>query len=327
MIIVTGGAGFIGSVLISELNKRGREDILVVDRLYNSEKWKNLRNLKFDDYIHADEFFMSGILEELENVEAVFHMGACSSTTEMDMDYLMENNVNFSRAIWQYCASEGIPLLYASSAATYGEGELGYSDDQDLALKLKPLNPYGYSKFLFDRWALGQEITPPRWYGFKFFNVFGPNEYHKAEMRSLVHKAFGQINETGKVKLFKSHREGFADGEQKRDFVYVKDVVAAMLEFWDKASEQHSGIFNLGCGKAHTFKQFMEATFEGMGKPVDIEFIPMPESIRDQYQYFTEADMEKFFGVFPGFKFTSLQDAVGDYVRNHLMQVDPHCQG
>ncbi len=318
MILVTGGAGFIGSVLVKELNNLGREDILIVDRLESDDKWKNLRSLKFITYIHADELF------ELEDdlwdqIDSIYHMGACSATTERNMDYLWVNNVEYSQNLYNIATSRNIPIAYASSAATYGDGELGYSDDHDKIDHYRPLNGYGYSKQVVDQWILRRESKPDYWYGIKFFNVFGPNEYHKGDMRSLVHKAYGQINETGKVKLFKSHRDDFKDGEQLRDFVYVKDVVRGMIMLMDQKVPGSSGIYNMGTGQCRSFLDLMRATFKAMGKNENIEFIDMPESIRNQYQYYTQAEMSKFKKVFPEFQFSSLEESVNDYVTQYLM--------
>jgi len=321
MILVTGGAGFIGSVLVAELNRLGETDIVIVDRLEKSVKWKNLRDLKYREYIHADELFSGDYDDLISETDIIYHMGACSSTTELDMDYLMKNNVQYSKALFQFAATKNVPMIYASSAATYGAGEFGYDDNEEELHKLRPLNPYGYSKQLFDEWVLRETTAKPdHWFGLKFFNVFGPNEYHKEDMRSLVHKAYGQINETGKVKLFKSHKDGFKDGEQLRDFIYVLDVVRVMIElsYTDKA--QFSGIYNLGTGKARSFKDLVLATFKAMGRNPEIEYIDMPMSIRNQYQYFTEANTEKLLSALPGFKFTDLEAAVYDYVTNYLVK-------
>lgn len=320
MILVTGGAGFIGSVLVRELNKLGRTDIVIVDRLKDTDKWKNLRELKYRDYYHADEFLSAENEDVFSELTCIFHMGACSATTERDMDYLMKNNVYYTQSLFEMARNLDIPFIYASSAATYGDGELGYSDNHDLIPKLRALNPYGYSKQLVDEWILKQKEKPKHWFGVKFFNVYGPNEFHKGEMRSLVHKAYGQILTDGKVRLFKSHKDGFKDGEQLRDFVYVVDVVKAMIEMMKPEVKKHSGIYNLGSGSARSFFHLVEATFKAMGKTSNIEFIDMPLSIRNQYQYFTEADMKKFQAVFPQFKFHSLEAGVTDYVTNYLMK-------
>ncbi|MCF8060571.1 MAG: ADP-glyceromanno-heptose 6-epimerase [Bacteriovoracaceae bacterium] len=323
MILVTGGAGFIGSVLVKELNKSGIDKIWIVDRLESDDKWKNLRSLKFTDYIHADELFNLGD-DFWDLVTQIYHIGACSSTTERDMDYLWENNINFSKMLFSLATERDIPILYASSAATYGDGDDGYSDEHQLIRGLKPLNAYGYSKQVFDEWVLERDDKPSFWFGLKFFNVFGPNEYHKGDMRSLVHKAFGQINDNGEVKLFKSHKDGFKDGEQLRDFIYVRDVVKGMLHFMEQQVPGSSGIYNMGTGKCRSFLDLMKATFSAMGKTEKIEFIDMPLEIRNQYQYYTQAEMKKFHEVFPEFKFTSLEESVKDYVQNYLLQKDPH---
>lgn len=324
MILVTGAAGFIGSVLVKELNKKGRTDIIIVDRLETDEKWKNLRKLKYTDYIHADLLFDQEDVIPWKDIECIYHMGACSSTTERDVDYLWANNVLYSRELFYAARELDIPIVYASSAATYGDGELGYSDDHATVDGLLPLNPYGYSKQVFDQWALTQERKPRCWYGVKFFNVFGPNEYHKGEMRSLVHKGFGQIQEHGKVKLFKSHREGYKDGEQLRDFVYVKDVVRGCLALGESKNPDISGIYNMGTGQCRSFLDLIKATFKAMGKEENIEFIDMPESIRNQYQYYTQAEMKKFNEAVPGFSFMSLEEAISDYVKEHLLKSDPY---
>lgn len=323
MILVTGGAGFIGSVLAGQLNERGNENLVIVDRLESDEKWRNLQGKKFEEYIHADQLFLEENEAILGEIKAIFHMGACSSTTERNLDFLMDNNFYYSRALFTLAADLDIPFIYASSAATYGDGELGYDDDHAKMGSFRPLNAYGYSKQLFDEWVLRQEKKPSHWFGVKFFNVFGPNEYHKEEMSSLVFKGFHQMQDSGKVKLFKSHKEGYKDGEQLRDFVYVKDVVRAMIEMAQPEVAEHSGIYNLGTGQANSFKALIEATFKAAEIPVNIEYIDMPESIRHQYQYYTQANMQKFQQVFPEFKFTSLEEAVADYVQKHLSQPIP----
>ncbi len=320
MILLTGGAGFIGSVLLKELNKMGRRDIIVVDRLRNSPKWLNLRGGQFAHYIHADELFLPENAMWLSKVKLIYHMGACSATTEMDMDYLMKNNVEFSKKLFRLATDKKIQMVYASSAATYGAGEQGYSDDESKIHALRPLNPYGYSKQLFDEWVLSQKRLPYAWYGVKFFNVYGPNEYHKFTMRSVVYKSFTEIRDLGRVKLFKSHRPDYKDGMQLRDFVYVKDVVRAMIALVELNNPEASGIYNLGTGKARSFNDLTIATFKAMGKDPQIDYIDMPESIRNQYQYFTEADMGKLKKVLPEFKFSSLEEGVADYVKNYLLK-------
>lgn len=325
MILITGGAGFIGSVLARELNQLGHTDLVIVDKLEASTKWKNLRGIKYNDYIHADELFSGDYDDLIAETDLIFHMGACSSTTEKNMDFLMKNNVAYTQALFRFAATKNIPFIYASSAATYGDGELGYSDDHDKVAELMPLNPYGYSKQLVDEWVLREDSKPDHWFGLKFFNVFGPNEYHKEDMRSLVHKSFEQIKSVGSVKLFKSHRPDFKDGEQRRDFIYVKDVVRAMIELADPEKANYSGIYNLGTGKARSFLDLTLATFKAMNLEPKIEFIDMPEAIRSQYQYFTEADTTKLLTAVPGFEFTSLEEGVRDYVQNYLMKPNPHC--
>lgn len=320
MILVTGGAGLIGSVLVKAFNAIGRNDIVIVDRLRDTAKWKNLRGLKFVEYIHADQFLAGQLEAAVARAEFVFHMGACSSTWEMNMDYLISNNVDYSKRLWEACEKFDRPFIYASSAATYGAGEMGYDDDHSITPNLVPLNPYGYSKQLFDEWALKQEQCPPIWAGVKFFNVFGPNEYHKGEMRSLVHKAFGQIQQFGRVELFKSHRAEYQDGQQLRDFVYVKDVCRAMIELSQTMKHDQSGLYNMGTGQARSFLDLMAATFKAMGQEQRIEFIDMPEKMRNQYQYFTQAKMHKFCQILPDFKFMPLEEAVADYVGNHLLR-------
>lgn len=317
MIIVTGGAGFIGSVLVKKLNERGHEDILLVDRLESDEKWRNMQNLKFTDFMHADDLFESDHSEIWESVTTVYHMGACSATTERNVDYLWENNVRYTQALIILSQKYNFPICYASSAATYGSGSMGYSDDHNEINKLRPLNAYGYSKQYVDQWILKEKSFPNNWYGVKFFNVFGPNEYHKGDMRSLVHKAFEQINETGKVKLFKSHKADFKDGQQLRDFIYVKDAAEAVINLVEKKCP--SGIYNIGTGKARSFFDLVNATFDAMDIEPNIEFIDMPLSIRDQYQYFTQAEMSKFNSVVSDFKFYSVEKAVSDYVKSFLV--------
>jgi ADP-L-glycero-D-manno-heptose 6-epimerase len=329
MILVTGGAGFIGSALIHELNSRGAEDIIIVDDLGVDQKWKNLRGLKFIDCIGIEEFTVSNVLEdEAEHFDVIFHLGACSATTETDVDFLLSNNTGFSKNLFSIAAAHDIPFFYASSAATYGAGELGYDDNEELLGTLRPLNPYGYSKQLFDEWVLKTKMRPTQWAGFKFFNVFGPNEYHKGSMKSVVHHAFEQINSTGKMKLFKSEHPDYEDGLQVRDFVYVKDVTRAMVSFWDSSVQgaEINGIYNLGTGKARTFKDLVEATFHALEKPVKIEYIDMPESLKDQYQYYTQAEMKKFHAAIVDFKFTTLEQAVSDYVKNHLVKATPYLE-
>ncbi|HQJ31043.1 MAG TPA: ADP-glyceromanno-heptose 6-epimerase, partial [Syntrophales bacterium] len=291
MIVVTGGAGFIGSAFIWKLNREGNEDIVVVDRLGTSEKWKNLVNLRYIEYIHKDDFLQMIYADQVPfTVRAVIHMGACSSTTERDADYLWRNNYLYSCRLADWCVRNGIRFIYASSAATYGDGARGFSDDDTVTPTLRPINMYGYSKQVFDLWVrkrgLEKSVT-----GLKFFNVFGPNEYHKGEMRSVVHKAFGQIREAGRVGLFKSYRPDYPDGGQRRDFVYVKDCVEVL--WWLLRNGDVNGIFNVGTGKSRTWNDLMRAVFQALALPVRIDYIDMPPGLEEQYQYFTEAKMDK----------------------------------
>lgn len=325
MILVTGGAGFIGSVLAKQLNLLGHTDLVIVDKLEESTKWKNLRGIKYIEYIHADELFGGEYDDLIAETDLIFHMGACSSTTEKNMDFLMKNNVAYTQALFRFAATKNIPIIYASSAATYGDGELGYSDGHEKIADLLPLNPYGYSKQLVDEWVLREENKPEHWFGLKFFNVFGPNEYHKEEMRSLVHKSFEQIKSVGCVKLFKSYKPDFLDGEQLRDFIYVKDVVRIMIELADPDKAAASGIYNVGTGKARSFLDLTTATFKAMGVTPKIEFIEMPEQLRSQYQYFTQADTTKLLEALPGFSFSTLEDSIQDYIQNYLVKNNPHC--
>ena len=319
MILITGGAGFIGSSLIEALNENHRKDIIVVDRLGKSDKWKNLRSLTYADFVHADDLFTPEYAWALKNLDSIFHMGACSSTTERDVDFLMKNNVEFSKKIWQVAIQTDAKLIYASSAATYGDGGLGYDDNHEHIKNLRPLNPYGYSKQLFDLWALSQVQTPQVWYGLKFFNVYGANEFYKGEMRSMLHQAFEQIHAQGTVKLFKSHRKDFKDGEQKRDFIYVKDAVQAMLNLEAANHNQKlNGIYNMGTGQAQTFFDLASNTFKAMELPPSIEFIEMPLKLRNQYQYYTQAQMQKYCTLCPQHSFYKLEEGVRDCVQNLL---------
>jgi ADP-L-glycero-D-manno-heptose 6-epimerase len=324
MIIVTGGAGFIGSALITALNKRQITDILVVDELGTDQKWKNLRNLSFADYVEKDDFLEMVIEDKLDSsIDAVFHLGACSDTTETNASYLIKNNYEYSKLLAQWATADNIRFIYASSAATYGDGSAGFSDDQEKIEILSPLNMYGYSKHLFDLWARRTGLLK-KIVGLKYFNVFGPNEYHKADMRSFCIKAFEQITSTGKVRLFKSYKPEYADGEQLRDFIYVKDAVDMTLFFYDEP--QLSGLFNIGTGKARTWNDLVKAVFAAMGKEPNIEYIEMPESIRNQYQYFTEADITNLRKAGYDKQITTLEDAIKDYVQSYL-QTDEYLTG
>jgi len=316
MIIVTGGAGFIGSALIAELNRRQISDILVVDELGADRKWKNLRNLSFADYVEKDDFLEMVIEDKLDSpVDVVFHLGACSDTTETNASYLVKNNYEYSKLLAQWATDADIRFIYASSAATYGDGSAGFSDDEEKIEVLRPLNMYGYSKHLFDMWARRAGLFS-RIVGLKYFNVFGPNEYHKGDMISFVVKAFEQIKTTGKVRLFKSNRPEYADGEQVRDFLYVKDAINMTLFFFD--NPYINGIFNIGTGETRTWNDLVIAVFVVMGRKPNIEYIEMPASIRNQYQYFTQADLSKLRRAGYSKQITPLEDAIKDYVQNYL---------
>lgn len=316
MIIVTGGAGFIGSCVVRSLNEAGRSDIVIVDNISETDKWMNMRNKKYIKYVHKLRF-----LEELptyENVEAIVHMGAQSSTTERDFDYLWENNFEYTKALWNYCAEKHISFIYASSAATYGDGSLGFNDRMDID-KLLPLNGYGYSKQLFDLWVKHQAKSFPAQYcGLKFFNVYGPNEYFKGSMASMVFHGFNQIKETGKVKLFKSCNPNYADGGQLRDFVYVKDICKVIM--WLLVNKHVSGLFNVGTGRAQSFAELAEATFHALDLEPNIEYIDMPEKLRGKYQYYTKAEMSKLYDAGYPYHFADVENGVRDYVQSHLAQ-------
>ena len=318
MYIVTGGAGLIGSAIVWGLNRQGIEDILVVDHLGQSDKWKNLNALAFVDYLEKDEFRARLAAGDFNSarIEGVIHMGACSSTTERDASYLIDNNFHVTQELAKFCLARGIRFLYASSCATYGDGSHGYVDDESRIEELRPMNMYGYSKQLFDLWAKRQGVLA-KMTGCKFSNVYGPNERHKAEMRSVVLRAFEQITETGKLKLFRSYRPEYADGEQMRDFLYVKDAVDMVLFLF--RNPRATGLYNIGSGRAETWNALAAAAFEALGKPVDIEYIDMPEHLRDRYQYYTKAEMGKLRALGYEREATSLRDSVIDYIRNYLM--------
>lgn len=316
MIVVTGAAGFIGSCLVGRLNKAGFEDIVVVDDFSKTEKAKNLEGKIITAKVGRKDFICW--LEDFgSEVEMIFHIGARTDTTEFNKDIFDELNVNYSISVWNACVKFNIPLVYASSAATYGLGEFGYKDDHSIIPSLKPLNPYGDSKNDFDKWVLTQKKQPPFWAGLKFFNVYGPNEFHKGRMASVIFHAFGQISENGAMKLFRSHNPDYTDGGQLRDFVYVKDVVEVCLFLMEK--KPTSGIYNLGSGKARTFLDLAKNTFNSMGKKEDISFIDTPIDIRDKYQYFTEADMSKMLEAGYTGGFHTLEEGVKDYVQNYLI--------
>ena len=319
MIIVTGGAGFIGSAIIWKLNTMGVKDILAVDNLASSSKWTNLRGLSFYDYMERDSFIeliKSGAFKN-DRIDCVIHMGACSSTTEADCRYLLHNNYEYTKTLAWFCADNGIRFIYASSAATYGAGENGFSDDDCVMEKLRPLNMYGYSKQLFDLYAKSNGLLD-KIVGLKFFNVFGPNEYHKKDMRSLVNKAYHQIKETGAISLFKSHVPEYEHGEQLRDFIYVKQAVERVMYFVEH--RDRNGIFNIGSAKANSWNQLAKAIFKALKMKAKINYIDMPVEIRDKYQYYTKADMSKFEAASAGanLKAFTLEEAVKDYVLNYL---------
>ncbi len=315
IIVVTGAAGFIGRNVVAELNRRGEERILAVDDLGKDERWKNLRGLVFEDLWGIDRFRGTVAADGLPPVKTVYHLGACSSTTETDADYLADNNTRYTRELCEWCLERGARFVYASSAATYGDGARGYSDADESTPNLMPLNMYGMSKHLFDLWALRNGWLG-RIAGLKYFNVYGPGEDHKGDMRSVIHKAYGQIQDTGKVRLFKSYKPEYADGEQVRDFVYVKDAVDVTLFCGE--NEKASGLFNCGTGRARSWNDLAKAVFAALGKEPDIEYIEMPETLREKYQYFTEAEMDKLRAVGYDRPFTALEDGVRDYVETWL---------
>jgi len=316
MIVVTGAAGFIGSCLVSRLNKAGYTNIVVVDDFSKTEKDQNLAGKMMLAKVGRSSFVKW--LEDFgEEVEFIFHIGARTDTTEFNKEIFDELNVSYSKSVWNACVKFNIPLVYASSAATYGLGEFGYADNHENIQNLKPLNPYGDSKNDFDKWVLEQDETPPFWAGLKFFNVYGPNEYHKGRMASVIFHAFRNISETGEMKLFRSHNPNYTDGGQLRDFVYVKDVVEVCLFLMEKQPD--SGIYNLGSGKARTFLDLATNTFKAMGKEAAISYIDTPADIRDKYQYFTEADMSKMLNAGYTGGFHSLEEGVNDYVKNYLV--------
>src|SRR3989339_234000 len=307
-ILVTGGAGFIGSHLVKGFNHQGCADLVIVDHLRQNAKWKNLASLRYVAYLDRDELF--SYLEHKHNMpDVIIHMGACSATTEKDENYLLNNNTKYTKRLFDYCAENNVRFIYASSAATYGNGSLGYSDQTQ---KLHPLNCYGYSKYLFDQWALSGSSKPPQWVGLKFFNVYGPNEYHKDFMASMVFHGYQQIKENGKIRLFKSYRKDFADGCQKRDFVYIADVLNVVNFFLQH--EDQSGIFNVGTGMARSFNDLAQALFRALAQTPNIEYIEMPPDLRAKYQYFTQADISSLRGAGYTKEFYSLENGIKDCV-------------
>ena len=322
IIVVTGAAGFIGSCMAGYLNEQGFENLILVDEFDEDEKELNLHEKKYAVRIERENFF-DWLDIEKPDIKFVFHLGARTDTTEFDYAIHQHLNVDYSQKIWNYCTKHNIPLVYASSAATYGSGELDYADDHEIIERLQPLNPYGISKNEFDKWALQQESKPPFWAGLKFFNVYGPNEYHKARMASMIFHGYHQIKKDGFVKLFKSHKKDFNDGEQLRDFIYVKDVIKMCYWFMENSQQltdhrPQNGIYNIGTGKARSFNDLVKATFAALDINPQIKYIDMPEDIRDKYQYFTEAKMEKIRLAGYTFPLYSLDEGVKNYVRNYL---------
>lgn len=327
MIVITGGAGMIGSIMAWHLNKLGRQDLVIVDRITHENQWQNLVHRHYAEYLDKDQLFE--FLEENDGITAVIHMGAISATTERDFNKLVADNMHYSQDLWSWCTEYEVPFFYASSAATYGGGEQGY-DDASIE-NLRPLNGYGYSKHFFDQWVLQQvaqkQATPPAWAGFKFFNVYGPNEYHKERMASVAYHTFNQFSETGTMRLFKGTKPGVEDGMQLRDFVYVKDVADVMGFFLEAALKNKpvaNAIYNIGTGQARSFKDLATNVMTSMGREPNITYIDMPQDLQGKYQYFTQAEMKKLRDA--GYKkpFTTLEEGVKDYVQNYLLQDDPY---
>lgn len=314
--VLTGGAGFIGSCLLRMLNDEGIDDVIVVDNIGSTEKWKNLKNKKYREYVQKELFLDRLCSGEYNGIDMIIHMGACSSTTQTDFDYLWKNNVDYSKIIWKYCTEKQIPLIYASSAATYGDGTRGFSDEPAGISKLQPLNGYGYSKQIFDEWTMKQSDTPCQYVGLKFFNVYGPNEYCKGTMASMAFHGYNQVVDRGKISLFKSENSKYKDGLQERDFVYVKDI-CKVVNFFIKHPER-SGIFNVGTGNAQSFLEFVSSVFYALDMEPEIEFIDMPKHLKLNYQYHTQADISSLRRI--GYKdsFLNVKDGVRDYVLNHL---------
>jgi len=316
MIVITGAVGFIGSCLLSKLNNKGIKEIILVDDFSNGMKNMNILNKAYRDRVDRKMFF-EWFEEHHGQVEFVFHIGARTDTAEFNYSIFEELNLGYSQKMWEACTLYHIPMVYASSAATYGMGEFGYEDSHEIVEQLKPLNPYGVSKNEFDKWVLKQTATPPFWAGLKFFNVYGPNEYHKGRMASVIYHTFKQIEETGAMKLFRSHNPDFEDGKQQRDFIYVKDLVKILLFFY--VHRKDSGLYNVGTGEARTFLDLALNTFRSMRKTPEISFIDTPEDIRDKYQYYTQADMRKLLSIGYDQPFHSLEEGVDDYVQGYLM--------
>jgi len=315
MIVITGAAGFIGSVLAKTMKSLYNGEIVLVDDFSRPEKESNLQALQGMMQLDRNMFFEW--LSEGQSIDAIFHIGARTDTTEFDYSILEELNLDYTKKVWSYCAKNDTVLIYASSAATYGNGDFGYDDNHEVVERLQPLNPYGVSKNEFDIWALKQDKSPQHWYGLKFFNVYGPNEFHKARMASVIFHAFNQIQEKGEMRLFRSHNPNYRNGEQLRDFVYVKDVVSVLQFLFDRKPK--NGLYNLGSGTARTFLDLTKSVFRSLGKEEKISFMDTPEDIRDKYQYFTEANMAKLISVGYSKPFTALEDGVSDYVQNYLL--------
>jgi ADP-L-glycero-D-manno-heptose 6-epimerase len=320
MIVITGASGFIGSALVWKLNESGTDDLVLSGRLGDGRKWENLRGKSFRDWIDKDQLY-EWLGENGDTVETIVHLGACTDTTEEDADYVMETNYEYSKRLWEISCEYDIEFVYASSGATYGTGSHGFSDDVSETTDLKPLNPYGWSKHRFDRWALQRDETPPQWAGLKFFNVYGPNEYHKGEMSSVIYKAFNQATDRGTIELFKSHRDDYEHGQQKRDFIYVKDITRVLAFFVDS---DVTGIYNVGTGTARSFDALAEAVIESVPENASVEYIDMPAYLRDQYQYFTEANIDKLRSAGYSNEFYTLEEGITDYVENHLLTDAPH---
>lgn len=316
MIVVTGAAGFIGSCLAHGLYNKGYKDLVLVDDFNKAEKAANTQSLNLPKIDR--EQFLDWIEENYIEIEFIIHIGARTDTAEFDTQIFDHLNLNYTKKLWGKCVEYGLPIVYASSAATYGGGEFGYDDNHEIIGKLRPLNPYGESKNEFDKWALAQERQPYYWAGLKFFNVYGPNEYHKGRMASVVYHAFNQVKEKGSMKLFRSHNPDYKDGEQKRDFVYVKDVVDIIIWLLENRNSKNNGLYNLGTGKAQTFLDLAHGVFNALAIEPNIEFVDTPEDIRDKYQYFTEANMDKLRNIGYTKPFMSLEEGVADYVTNHL---------
>lgn len=314
-IVVTGGAGFIGSCILRLLNDMGFTDIIVVDNINTTEKWRNLSNKKYTQYIHKNKFLE--VLEQgkIKDICHIIHMGACSATTERDFDYIYNNNFEYTKALWKYSVDNNCSFIYASSAATYGSGENSFDDEADIDL-LRPLNGYGYSKHLFDLWVKKQKVFPHQHVGLKFFNVYGPNEYFKGSMASVIFHGYNQVKESGKIKLFKSYKDGYTDGEQLRDFVYVKDI-CEVIRFFIK-NPKVNGLYNCGTGRAQSFNDLANAVFQALELEPNIEYIEMPETLRPKYQYYTKAEMKKLQNAGYDKPFHDLRSGVTDYVHNFL---------